>query len=400
MNRDTPSAIPQETALLGACLLDPHCIDTALTQLDTTDFHHPRHRLIWQAITKVHNSGHQVDVLTVHQTDPTIPLDYLHQLQNGIYSTSNVTAYTTPIIDTRIRRDLIHRAAQITEAAYTATDAEDAIDTARWLTTTIDRPETDPGAPDPTIDEYIDNTDTTYDWLIPGFLERRDRCLVTAAEGAGKSVLLTQIAVQAAAGIHPWSLAPITPINVLIVDCENSAKLVARRLRLLRQHTRHVDNLRVASRPEGIDLLTRTDLRWLTDRCRANNTDLLIIGPAYRLSAGVANKSDIGGEDHAKRVTAAIDEIRTRGNLAIIMETHAPHGGMAGRDLRPFGSSVWLRWPEFGIGLRPDGDTHDRYRLEHWRGPRDQREWPSALIKNAGQWPWTAELPPPSRWAA
>jgi len=74
----------------------------------------------------------------------------------------------------------------------------------------------------------------------------------------------------------------------------------------------------------------------------------------------------------------------------LVMETHAPHGGNFGRDLRPFGSSVWLRWPEFGIGLRKEDD--DRYLVEHWRGPRDKRTWPTALQRRR-EWPWTAIMP-------
>jgi replicative DNA helicase len=75
------------------------------------------------------------------------------------------------------------------------------------------------------------------------------------------------------------------------------------------------------------------------------------------------------------------------------METHAPHGGSFGRDLRPFGSSVWLRWPEFGIGIHTDPDDDRNYLLKHWRGPRDVRPWPSVLCRGAGPWPWTPVMP-------
>ncbi|MGH9175611.1 MAG: hypothetical protein ACRD1H_14695, partial [Vicinamibacterales bacterium] len=43
----------------------------------------------------------------------------------------------------------------------------------------------------------------------------------------------------------------------------------------------------------------------------------------------------------------------------------------------------WLRWPEFGIWLSAEGD------IEHWRGMRDERAWPT-ILQRGGEWPWTA----------
>jgi RecA-family ATPase len=40
--------------------------------------------------------------------------------------------------------------------------------------------------------------------VIPGLLERRDRLMLTGEEGLGKSYLLRQIAVMAAAGLDPF----------------------------------------------------------------------------------------------------------------------------------------------------------------------------------------------------
>jgi hypothetical protein len=48
------------------------------------------------------------------------------------------------------------------------------------------------------------------------------------------------------------------------------------------------------------------------------------------------------------------------------------------RELRPFGSAVWSRWPEFGISLQPDPTANEPYvyDVRHFRGARDQRQWP------------------------
>jgi replicative DNA helicase len=90
----------------------------------------------------------------------------------------------------------------------------------------------------------------------------------------------------------------------------------------------------------------------------------------------------------------AIDHIRVLTGVAVIIETHAPHAASSGhRDLRPIGSSVWLRWPEFGHGLRPVADEGpDAHEFHPFRGDRDRRDWPKVLYKNAKPWPWHAVM--------
>lgn len=397
MTREIPTAHNDEIALLGACLTSDLAYELASPIVEATDFHPPKHQNIWAAIETVATSGDRVDVLTVHAAcpDPTVTLELLHELQNGVWSTTNAASYAERIISARLRRQLIHQAAEITRLGYGETgsvDAADACERARDLLADLDMP-VGRGAPDPDIDTFVNSTATDYDWLIPDFLERRDRCLITASEGAGKSVLLAQIAVQAAAGVHPWTWERTTPRNVLVVDLENQPRLVARRFAKLRQKAGpdlDPQRIRVHTRPEGLDLSSRRDRRWLIDRCQANNAELLVIGPAYRMTSGVAECGDIGGEDHARQATKVLDDIRYRCDVAMLMETHAPHGHGGGRDLRPFGSSVWLRWPEFGIGLRRQSD--DEYRVEHWRGPRDVRIWPTTLTRH-GHWMWNPTMP-------
>jgi len=384
-------------ALLGACLLSDRAYLDASQIIDGSDFTVAEHTAIWDAITATYEAGERIDVLTVQSRCPNVSLADLNALTAATPSVSGATKYATHVADHRLRQRLINASAEIANAANTASDAAHAADRARELVAHLDMP-IGKGAPDLDVDTFIANTDTTYDWLIPDVLECRDRLLVTASEGAGKSTLLAQIGVQLAAGIHPWTGQPIPARNVLIIDLENPPRLVTRRIHRLREAAGpNLDprRLRILTKPEGIDLTARSDVRWLIDRCEANRAELLVIGPAYRMSSGVAERGDVGGEDAAKRVTRALDEVRIRANVALLLETHAPHGDARGaRDLRPFGSSVWLRWPEFGIGLRSTDPEHRiEYTVEHWRGPRDVRQWPLKLKRNAGRWLWTPVMP-------
>lgn len=397
-----PADHAAERALLGAALVASQAIEAAGTMLGTEDFDSDAHGAIWKAICHLHAHSHTVEIVTVANQlaadgyrGDQFTTQALATMVAETPSISNARRYAEIILAHKTRHRLILASQQIAEAAWDTLDGGEALDKARAILNRIDLPSGDT-EPDATWTEFMESTDTEYRWLVPDFLERQDRLLITAGEGAGKSILCAQIGFMVAAGIHPWTQRPIEPANVAIIDLENSPRMLTRRLGAMRKAASMAgaivepSRLRVHARPEGLDLTKRHDRRWLIDRCLANRTDLLIIGPAYRMSSGVSERGDIGGEDQARTVTRALDEIRSTCDVTLVMETHAPHGGNYGRDLRPFGSSVWLRWPEFGIGLRKEDD--DRYLVEHWRGPRDRRTWPTALQRRR-QWPWTAIMP-------
>jgi replicative DNA helicase len=231
---------------------------------------------------------------------------------------------------------------------------------------------------------------TEFDWLVPGLLERGDRLLLTAGEGNGKSVMTRQIAVMVAAGLHPFTARQLSPLPVLLVDLENGTRHLRRALKpLLEQAWRDgrpvpEGGLVVESRPSGIDLTKPDDEAWLFDLCDQAKPALLVIGPLYRMHA-----TDMAKEEPARHLTRVLDAIRSRHDCSIVVETHAPHGSAVGpRSLRPVGSSLFLRWPEFGYGIAPAKEDGVFY-LRSWRGARDERDWPSRLAwGGAGRWPW------------
>jgi hypothetical protein len=385
-----------ERALIGACLLSGDAIDTAIGIVEPADFHTPRHQAIYDAILTAHRAGEPIDIIGLARNikSADVSLEYLHELLNDTYSVGQARKYATMVAAARVHYRLVMAAGQIAQLGNGeagALDAGDAAARARQIVADIDMP-TVRGAPSPTVGEWLRGIDTSYDWLFPDFLEAGDRMLVTAAEGMGKSTLLRQIAFQAAAGIHPWNHRRCPPIDTLMVDLENGQKMLGRKFtQLARNAPDVVDNgrLRFEGRPRGIDITTATDRRWLMDRIAVARPRLLVIGPAYKLTRGEAGRNDIGGEERAKLTVDLLDDIRERFGIALIMETHSPHGHAGGRDLRPFGSSVWLRWPEFGVGFAESKSEPHTWDLIHWRGPRDERIWPRAM-QRGGRWPWTA----------
>ena len=152
---------------------------------------------------------------------------------------------------------------------------------------------------------------TEPDFLVDGVLERRDRVLLVGAEGLGKSTLQRQIAVQCAAGLHPFRPRPTPPLKVLIVDLESGDAMVRRKMRPLwlsaRQENPDADprNLRVVVRSEGVDLTKRSGRVWMTEILHAVTPDLVCLGPLYKTYSG-----DMNEESTARQVALLIDEWR------------------------------------------------------------------------------------------
>ena len=246
----------------------------------------------------------------------------------------------------------------------------------------------------PTLGEFLADEDDDPDWVIPGLIERGDRLVLTGSEGLGKSVLFRQLAVGAAAGIHPFHHGNIAPQRVLYVDVENGVGQLRRALRALaiqagRRTQSAEQGMFLECVPSGLDLTRPEDESWLVSRVAALQPAMLVIGPIYRLHA--KNPND---EEPARAVTRVLDRCRAAANCALILEAHAGHGTDGGgqRNVRPAGTSLWLRWPEFGYGLRPAKDFTEENRLVDfvpWRGDRSERDWPKQLRKG-GDWPWQA----------
>jgi RecA-family ATPase len=236
------------------------------------------------------------------------------------------------------------------------------------------------------------NIQVKYDWVVENLLERRDRLIVTGMEGSGKSVLLRQMSLCIASGVHPFEpTRQVEPRRVLVIDAENTEQQWARGARqivsaLERQGktvARDAVNVQAGLR---LDLTRQHDLNEVHRLIDTHKPDLIYLGPLYKLVP-----KEITTDDDAAPLLVALDGIRERG-VVLLMEAHAGHAkGHGGeRDLRPRGSSALLGWPEFGYGLRPDYES-EIAEFKAWRGDREVRDWPRFLrIGNpiAGELPW------------
>ena len=203
-----------------------------------------------------------------------------------------------------------------------------------------------------------------------------------------------------AAGLHPFTGTPIPPKRTLLVDLENPPSIVQRK-------TQAPCSTSPASSPGGT-----TAARGST-RAPAASTSARPPTPSgspgssrgprpTSSSPGPLYKMTIDGGERAEQLHSAVaafwNPMRERHGVALWLEAHAPMAQSGSpRDLRPLGSGVWQRWPEFGKTLRADSSNRNELVIGRYRGDRDERQWPERLTRPAygepRRWPWKAQYP-------
>ena len=266
-HRANPHDTDAEEAVLGAILISTQARDdTFATGLAPHHFYAPHHGAIYDAIAKVDNAGDLPDLTTLsaHLGDSPDVQNRIINLQAGhTWEARNASAYARRVIHMARLRTVMAGAIEAAEHAR-ADNLPAAVSAIEAFIVPEDT--SSHGIAHTLLGDFLANDEPDHDWVIPGLLERTDRILLTGPEGGGKSTLLRQIAVQAAAGIHPFTHQEMAPLRVLLLDLENSERQIRRALRPL-----HVtagggadDNLTVAVHPQGLDLNDPTDVATLT----------------------------------------------------------------------------------------------------------------------------------------
>lgn len=401
-DRQPPHDLTAERSVIAHALQAETNLRACLELISPIDFYRPVHGDLWEIATKLHAAGTEVDAITVNRA--LQDAGNVHGIQALLDLTGDFLSGTSPVEHARIVRDrsrlrqMIAFATQLHQRAHQPGDS-DAEDLIAWAADQS-RNLRDSGvlADDDltikTIDELL-AVEVTHDWVLEGLLERGDRLLLTGAEGLGKSFLSRQIGMCAAAGVHPFQHTDQAPQKVLVVDAENSQKVNARAYAWLQRTItgsgRSVGNRWVIdSYPYGMNVMDPRMGNKLMRTVEAQQPDLIIIGPLYKI-----HELDDEKAGEALKIQHYLDRVRSVCGSALVMELHSPHGGgMHGRDLRPAGSSVWRRWPEFGYGLKlATGDFDEEHAMRErlvdivpWRGPRDERDWPPRL-RGSKAWP-------------
>lgn len=381
--------IPQhpeaERMALAAMLASRPDRERAVGMLTGDDFYDPAHRAVFDAIADLHAQGQAVDALAVALRSEVPPAD-VRALHRDLPA-APLTAFRT-CAELGTRRRIIREAGNLAHAAEEG-DLGAVLAQAAALVDRIDAP----GGTETTYDVAdLARMEFTEDWIVPNLLERGDRLILTGSEGLGKSTALRSWGLMLAAGLHPFTQARIRPVRVLLVDLENPISLLAEEFaRMLPNTAAYTDTMRVWHKVDGIDMRDGRDAQRLSALVEAHKAELVIIGPLYKAyrTKGRESKND---ETVAEECAYAFDRLRARHGCALWIEAHSPHGEGGDRaNLRPYGASLWLRWPEFGFGLKGEKVNPGERRTAEvvaWRGVRRRgRDWPRRLVEG-GSFPW------------
>jgi replicative DNA helicase len=245
-----------------------------------------------------------------------------------------------------------------------------------------------------TIDEIMSIPDSDDMWVMNKMLRVGERLMFTGMEGGGKSVLLAQITIGAACGVHTLSqdYEQHAPLRVLVLDVENSMLQVRNNARKIYPYLVEMTGRKGADlewvNERYIDLANPVDAQRVVRLAKEKQPHLMVMGSVYKLASE--------GEKHEasfNAISRTVDRIRAETGAAVMLEAHTGHGfnndRSKGSGMRPDGSSRWMRWPEYGYGMVPMGKQHPGViELVPFRGARDDSvEWPKGL-KRGTLLPW------------
>lgn len=378
-----------ETAVLGGILRDNNVYRDA-DMLTGGDFEDGRLGAVFDGMVSVIAAGGSVDAASavayfpdwgVHGFTEADPWRWLDDAPTVLYGAAVV-----------VRKAAVRRRAQtvlktaLDELSDTGNDPERVVESVnRGLI------EPDRGTLDAVSLRSVLDMPDVQDWVIPNLMEAKDRLILTGHEGMGKTYLVRQLLLMSAAGVHPFTSERMDPVNVLVVDAENTARQWMRATQGLVRQLNAMTKTDVAGRVKlslsgRIDLTNPHQLGDIHRMIDRHKPRVVAVGPLYRLAVHMNSDDDVAP------VIAALDTIRDRG-VALVIEAHAGHALGAGgvRDVRPRGSSALLGWPEFGFGIRKAQDDTEAFDFVPWRGAREERAWPHQLRRGVwerGEWPW------------
>lgn len=377
-----------EECLVGTLLLHgSKAIDDVASLVTPSDFFSIRLSKTFDAMLRCRAEGTEINVVTVSnclRSASTMWDTANSDLMTWMASTpilGGLQDYALIVVEYAAKRKVAELAAELGEVTAHDFDLDEILDVTESRLDAIERPVVE-GFETVSVQELIGRPPVEQLWLIDELIAIDTRCIIVAPEGAGKSVLMRQMATGLAMGVHPWENKPIKPRRVLFADLENpehvAGDIFSRTFSRMARRQSDVDRAQIEllMKPDGIDIRTRRDLAMFEAVLQRVRPEVVFIGPLYKISHRKSRESD---EEIANELQHILDALRVRYNFALIMEHHAPQAQGGVRDIRPYGSSYWLRWPELGISMVKDPQDESRRIIGRWRGDRHASRWPKAF---------------------
>jgi replicative DNA helicase len=135
-----PQNVEAEASVLGSLLIDPDAMAQIADFLRPEDFYREAHRVIYQAISDLYETGAPADLITLtdelqrsNKLEEVGGASFVSSLANQVPTSANIESYARIVERTAILRRLIHAAGQIAGIAYNEPDANVALDQAEKL---------------------------------------------------------------------------------------------------------------------------------------------------------------------------------------------------------------------------------------------------------------------------
>jgi replicative DNA helicase len=229
-----PQNVEAEAGVLGSLLIDPEAIVQVADFLRPDDFYREAHRLIFQAVLDLYESGEPADLITLAdelqrrgKLEEIGGISYVSSLANQVPTSRNAAHYGRIVEHKSTLRRLIHAAGQIAGVAYNEPDADDALEQAEKLIFDISQRSTrsDFDSVGDILHAYIDKLDSLHERRgsivgvpsgfsdldkMTGGLQKSDLIILAARPAVGKTALALSLAHNAAVqhkhGIAVFSL--------------------------------------------------------------------------------------------------------------------------------------------------------------------------------------------------
>jgi replicative DNA helicase len=387
------SSPESEEAYIGALLLDPYkCLDS-MAMLMPEDFYRPLHGQIFSVIREITSHGIYADYVTVQNElrgrGVEVGLDALSSLQIDTPGIHGVIGWAQIILERSDARRTLHALSDALQDIQGGSDPYEISASLSKELSTLGTPAD--RKPEGTTLEYLESLgDTTSRVVIPGLLREDWRTIVVGAEGSSKSTILRTIAIATAQGRHPlWFSTKIPPMRVLVVDLENPIEAITETGSKLKNYIQRMEpdlydpsRLSIWRRPGGINLRTQRDRADLQREIINHQPNLVVMGPIYKMYSRNSSESY---EESTEDIQRILDDLRTKYGFALLLEHHAPKPSAGQkRDMTPFGSSLWLRWPEVGASLYADKSDPRRIHVRRFRGDRLSGVlWPDEIVRDS-----------------
>lgn len=402
------SDLEAERWVLAAMMAAPGAIEDAAAVLDPDDFYRPGHGDLFLAMIGMYGAGEPVTPVTLRAWMETRDMTgslrqhwpgYLLDLFGLPAVPSQVTYHADLVWDCAVRRKVTEAGTRLQQlAARRDADPADLISEALGHLEALSEGSVR-GDQALTTEQFLALPAAFTKPVIPGMLWQQERAVLVSIEGIGKTMLAHQAAYALAAGTHPFYEERIPAGKVLIIDLENPLGLLQPRLSGLRDVARgypgwREGNVALYARPGGVDLTRPAVAFKVADLIRRQRPLLVVAGPVYKMF----EEGERDGWKHAA-ICRFFDRMRERYGVSVWLETHVPISQAGGkRDMRPLGSGIWSRWPEYGVSLHTTSRKDKSLDVGRFRGDRGAGLWPDKLrrrdrLTDGPGWPWIATYP-------